>query len=111
MQFRGSACGPPARPEASPARFEEVVNAFQLTGEELVVVAKLEQLRVGVLEKLNRGFGAGGSVVEERAVPTDHGEVIRIVRDSALQHFLSFALRERRGLATNDLRDLASVLG
>ena len=40
--------------------FEEVVDVFQFGGQQFVVVAELEQLRVGVLQKLDRGLGAGG---------------------------------------------------
>ena len=40
--------------------FEEVVDVFQFVGEQLVVVAEFEELRVGVLQELDGGLGSGG---------------------------------------------------
>jgi len=59
VQFGRGLGGAPARPEAG-AGVEEVVDAFEFFGQEFVVVAEFEQLRVGVLQELDGGFGAGG---------------------------------------------------
>src|SRR5579863_9540689 len=109
VQFRSGAGGAPARPEAGASRVEEVVDIFELAGEEFVVVAELEQLRVGVLQELDGGFGAGGRVVDEGGVPSDDGEVVGIVRNARLQHFLSFAFGELRGFSADDLGDLIAL--
>src|SRR5579863_9995753 len=87
---------------------EEVVDFFQFGGEEFVVVAELEELRVGILQELDSSFGAGGAVVNEGGVPSDHGEIVRIVGNAGLQNFLAFAVGERLGLAPHDLRDEAA---
>ena len=111
MEFRGGASGAPARPEAAASAIEEVVDDFELLGEQIVVVAELEELRVGVLQELNGGFGAGRAVVDEGGVPADHGEVVRIVGDARLQDFLAFAVGKRLGFAANDLGDVVALSG
>src|SRR5437660_158253 len=93
MQLGGGTSGAPAGPEAGASIFEEVVDAFEFAGEEFIVMAEFEQLRIGVFEKLDGGLGAGDRVVKKGSVPADHGQVGRIVRDAALQHFLALALR------------------
>src|SRR5580765_1011426 len=54
MQFRGCASGAPASPGPGASLLEEVVDVFQLTRHELVIMTKLEQLRVRVLQQLDR---------------------------------------------------------
>src|SRR5580704_4299803 len=89
VQFGRGARGAPARPEACAAGFDEVVDVGELAGEEFVVVAELEQLRVGVLQKLDGGLGAGGGVVDESGVPSDDREIVGIVRDARAKNFLT----------------------
>ena len=48
------------RDQKSGALVEEVVNPFQFTGQQIVVMTKFKQLRVGVLQQLNRGLRPGG---------------------------------------------------
>ena len=99
VQLGGGAGGAPARPEAGASGFEEVVDVFEFLGEQLVVVAEFEQLRVGVLEQLDGGLGAGVRVVDKGGVPSDDGEVVRIVGDAGLQNFLALAVGERGSIS------------
>ncbi len=80
-------------------------------GEQLVVVAEFEELGVGVFEELDGGFGAGGVVVEEGAVPADDGEVVGVIGDAGLENFLALAVGERRVFAANNLCDAAAFGG
>ena len=91
--------------------FEEVVDVFEFLGHELVVVAELEELGVGVLQQLDRGLGAGGRVVEEGRVPSDDREVAGIVRDAGLQDLLAFAFGEDLHFPANHLRDVDALRG
>ena len=74
-------------------------------------MAELEQLRVGVLQQLDGGFGAGLRVVDEGRVPSDHGEVVGIVGNAGLQNLLALAFGEHGHLAADDLGDLVSLDG
>ena len=105
VEFRGGAGGAPAGPEAGASLFEEVVDVFQFAGEQFVIVAELEELRVGVLQKLDGGLGAGGRVIDEGGVPSDDGEVGRIVGDAGLENFLALAFGEGGGFPADDLGD------
>ena len=69
--------------QAGASVFEEVVDAFELAGEQFVVMAELEQLRVRIFQQLDGGLGAGERVVEEGGIPADHGQVVRVVGDAA----------------------------
>ena len=89
---------------------ERVVHVIENAGEQLVVVAELEQLRVGVLEQLNRGFGAGVAVVEKCRVPADHGQVVLVIGNARLQHLSAFAGGEREPVAAHNLRDFKPVI-
>src|SRR5579859_948980 len=111
VQLAGGLGRAPARPGSGASLFEEVVDLLQLLGHQLVVVAELEQLRVGVLQKLDGGLGAGSGVVDEGCVPSDDCEVVRIVRDARLENLLALAFGEGGGLATDDLGDLVSMGG
>ena len=111
VQFRGSAGGAPASPEPGASGVEEVVDLFEFLGEQLVVVAELEQLRVGVLEELDGGLGAGLRVVDEGGIPSDDREVAGIVRDAGLQNFLALAVGECGHLSANNLGDLVALRG
>ena len=57
MQLGRGAGGTPARPQSVASGFQEVVHAFQVPGEQLVVVAEFQQLGVGVLEQLDGSLG------------------------------------------------------
>ena len=80
--------------ESGASGFEEVVDVFEFLGQELVVVAELEQLRVGILQQLDGGLGAGGRVVEKGGVPSDDREIVGIVRNARLQNLLALAIGE-----------------
>ena len=72
-------------------------------------MAEFEQLRVGVLQQLDGGFGAGLRVVDEGGVPSDDREVVGIVGDAGLQNLLALAFGKHGGFAANDLGDLRRV--
>ena len=74
-------------------------------------MAELEELRVGVLQKLDRGLGSGGGVVDEGGIPSDHREVVRIVRNAGLENLLAFAVGERGHLSADNLGDLIAAGG
>ena len=88
MKAGGGASEPPAGEDAG-AFVEQGIDALQLIGEEIVVVAEFEELRVGVLEELNGSIGAGGGVVEEGCVPADDGEVVGVVGDTGLEDLVA----------------------
>src|SRR5271169_214125 len=110
MQSAGAFRGAPARGDAHRTVFHEIVDALQFAGQQFVVVAEFEELRVGVFQQLNHGFRARRRVVEKRGVPADHGQVVWIVRDLRLHDFLLLAVGERNVFAADDLGD-ASTLG
>ena len=105
----GAFRGAPAGKDSGRAAVHEIVNALQFAGQQFVVVAEFEELRVGVFEQLDDGFRAARRVVEERPVPADHGEVVRIVRDFRLHDFLLLAIGEGNVFAAHDLRDASSL--
>src|ERR1019366_5054861 len=110
VQAAGAFGGAPAGGDAHRAVVHEIVNALQFAGQQFVVVAEFEELRVGVFEQLDYGFRAGRRVVEERSVPADHGQIVRIVGDFRLHDLLLLAVGERNVFAAHDLGD-ASALG
>src|SRR5215469_17662425 len=110
MQARCFARHVPASQNSS-ALLERVVYAGQLSGHEVVVVAKLKQLGIRVFEELDSSLCTGGRVVNESAVPTDHGQIVWIVRDASLQDLLELAVGQRRGFPADDLSDLRPMLG
>jgi hypothetical protein len=79
--------------------------------EQLVVVAELEQLRVGELEDLDRRLRARLGVADERAVPCDDDDVVGEVRDAMAEHLVPLLAAERAALAAQELRDGAAVRG
>src|SRR5579864_6642731 len=105
---RGARCAPP-RPQSGPSSLEKIVNILEFARHQLVVMSKLQQLGVGVLQELNRSLRARGSVVNEGRVPSNHGKVMRIVRHTRLQDFLALAVRQQAGLAAHDLGDLVTL--
>src|SRR5947208_16344658 len=66
-------------------------------------MAELQQLRVGILEKLNGGLSADFTVVEKGRVPANHSQIIWIVRNSRLYDFVAFAIGQLCRLAADDL--------
>src|SRR5580698_497013 len=110
MQSAGSPRRAPARPDAGTV-IHEIVNTGQFASQQLVIVSKFEKLRVGVFQQLNNSFCAARSVVEKRAVPADHSQVVWIVRDLRLHDLLLLPIRERNVFATDDLRDASSLSG
>src|SRR5215469_18272602 len=111
MKFGSGAGGPPAGPEAGASRFEEVVDVLQLMRHEIVVVAELEELGVGVLQKLDGGLGPGLRVVNEGGVLSDDGEVSGIVRDAGLKNFLALAFRQCGSFSADDLGNGVGLRG
>src|SRR6266576_6415195 len=111
VQFRGGTGSAPPGPEPGASFFKEVVDVFQFLGEQFVIVAKLEKLRVGVLQELDGGFGAGRRVVDEGGVPSDDSQVGRIIGDAGLENFLALAFREGGGFPANDLGDGVALRG
>src|SRR5579863_37146 len=109
MQLSGGAGGAPARPQAGASSIEEIVNVFEFLGQKFVVVAELEQLRVGVLQQLDGGFGAGGSVVNESGIPADHRDVVGIVGHAGLQNLQLLAFGKDGGFAAHDLGDAVGL--
>ena len=98
----------PARPPSSAADFQEVVDVLQFLGQQLVVVAELQQLRVGVLQKLDRRLRPGLGVVDEGRVPSNDREIAGIVRHARREDLLAFAFGEHGGFAADDLGDLVA---
>src|ERR1035437_7998225 len=79
VEFGGGAGGAPARPKSAASALQEVVDIFKLLGKKFVIVAELEQLRIGILQELDSRFGAGRTVVDKGSIPSNHGEVAGIV--------------------------------
>jgi len=57
------------------------------------------------------GGRAFRSVADERPCPSHDQEIVRVVRESRIQHFSPFFVRQRNCFATNDLRDLRAEPG
>ncbi len=75
------------------------VDARQLVVEQLVVIAELQELRVGELDNLERGLRAGGSIVHEGRVPRRDDEIVREVRDPMAEYLVPLLAAERGALA------------
>ncbi len=71
---------------------QPLVDDLQLVVEQFVVVAVLEQLRVGELDDLQRRLGAGDRVVDERRIPGRDDEVVAQVRDPMFEDLLLLLL-------------------
>ena len=63
------------------------------------------------MQELDGCFGAGRRVVDEGGVPSDDGEVGRIIGDAGLENFLALAFREGGGFPANDLGDGVALRG
>src|SRR5882724_8716894 len=74
-------------------------------------MAELEQLRVGVFQQLDDGFRARSAVIEKGAIPADHRQIVRIVRNLRLQYFLAFAIRQGAVFTAHDLRNASPFNG
>ena len=98
------------RAQHSGALVERSVHRRQFAGEQFVVVAEFQQLRVGVLEQLNGGLGARFAVIKKSRVPADDRQIVGIVRSAGLQDFVAFAVGELGDFSAHNLRD-ASALG
>src|SRR5215472_7712038 len=70
---------------------------------------EFQELRVGVLEQLDRGFGAGLGVINERGVPPDDRKIIWIIGDAALENLLALAIAKDGSFAADDLGDAAAL--
>src|SRR6267154_1898222 len=77
------------------AAFQRAVYVRKQAGEHFIVVAKFQQLRVGILEQVDDGGSRVGFVVNERGRPTDHDQVSRIVRQSAAKNLITLGSRQR----------------
>ena len=108
MWRRLARAGHPPSGEAIALFAEGVVDGVEDPGQELVVVAEFEKLGVGVFQKLNGGFGAGGAVVEEGGVPADDGHIGGVVGDLGIENLGAFAFGEGLRVAAHDLGDLAA---
>ena len=71
VQVLGLGGQPPPRQEAS-FLLQGAVDAFEQLAEHRIVIAKLEQLRIGVLQKLNGRGSIHRGVMNERGRPTDY---------------------------------------
>ena len=88
---------------------ELCVDHRQLIVEQCVVMAELEELRVGELEDLQCRLRAGRRVVDERRVPRRDDEVVGQVGE-AVRRTLCLLLRAQRlALAAQQRRDLFAV--
>src|SRR5580698_2534775 len=72
-------------------------------------MAEFEKLRVGILQKLDRSFRPSRIVVDKGSVPSNHGEIVWVIRNSGLEDFLAFTIGEHRHLAAYDLRNVVSL--
>src|SRR6266853_4138213 len=70
------------------AAFQRAVYVRKQAGEHFIVVAKFQQLRVGVFEQVNDCGSRVGLVVNERGGPTGDDQVSGIVRKSAAKNFV-----------------------
>ena len=69
----------PSEQRIVPARLllDVGVDAGQRVVEQLVVIAELQELKVGELDNLERGLRAGGSIVHEGRIPRRDDEIGR----------------------------------
>ena len=78
----------------------------ELDVEQLVVVAKLQQLRVGKLEDLEGGLHTGLGVEHEGRVPRRHDEVIGQVGQPVVHHLVALLAAERLAFAADQAGNL-----
>src|SRR5713226_8444010 len=82
VQTAGAAGQSPAG-EKTFVALERAVHVGQQAGEEFVVVAKLQQLRVRVFEQIDNRGGGVRLIVYKPGAPAGHDQVGRIIRKSA----------------------------
>src|SRR4029077_15468606 len=100
VQAAGAAGQSPAG-EKTFVALERAVHVGEQAGEQLVVVAKLEQLRVRVFEQVDDRRRGVRLVVDKPGAPTGHDQVRRIIRQSAAQDLVALPGGERRRLAAH----------
>ena len=100
----------PATPQAR-VMFQRCVHTSQLTSEQLCHrSAKLQQLRLDIVQYLNRRFSPGGSVINQRGIPSHHDQIVWIVGKAGLEDIIILLPRERKELAAQDLGNLRPLL-
>src|SRR6202163_152408 len=90
MQFGRGSRQAPAR-QHSGTFVEGGIHNPQFAGEQLVVVTELQQLRIGVLQKLDGRLSASLAVVQESGVPANYSQIIGVVGNPGLQNFVALA--------------------
>src|SRR6266496_6542482 len=103
MQLAGRLRQFPTSEESSPL-IQELIDPIQLTSQQLIIMAELKQLRIGIFQQLYGSFRPGGGVIEERAIPPDHGQIIGIVGNAGLHYLIALAFGESCSLAAHDLQ-------
>ena len=93
----------------SPRALQLRVDRRQLAVEPLIVIAELEELRIGELEDLERGLGADRRVVHERGAPGLHHEIIGQVRHAVAEDGVGFLIAQRLALPAQHRRDVAAA--
>ena len=89
----------------APRFLDTVVHARELRVEQFVVVAKLEQLRIGDFEHV-RDIGIAARLVDESAIPGQHDEIVFVIRERLAQHFATRRIRQRASLARKDRHEV-----
>src|SRR6202035_1303450 len=109
IEAPGAARQTPARKKTF-AALERAVNIRKKICEQLVVIAKFQQLRVRVFKQIkNRGSGVG-LVVDERGGPAHHDQVGGIVGERAAKNFVAFRGGERSDFTADQLGDLVAIV-
>src|SRR6267142_3623049 len=109
IQAAGTAREAPAGKKTF-AACQRAVYVRKEVGEHFIVVAKFQQLRVGVFEQVDDCGGRVGFVINERGGPTDHDQVCRIVRKSATKNLVTLGSGQRSEFAAHKLRDRIAIL-
>src|SRR5579864_3306692 len=82
----GGGAHAPAIEEAF-AGFYNVIDALKFAGKNLVIMAELQELRVGIFQQRNCWLRGGGVIENKSCVPSCNDEVIGVIRHVALEHF------------------------
>ena len=93
--------GPPAS--------QRSMDLFQNTTQDCVVVAELQELGVGVFEKLDAGEGSGVCLAQKGCVPARDHQVVGVVGHGGVENFALFFSGEFREFATDDFGDITAV--
>ena len=97
--------------EAAAFVFEKTIDTVKDAGEQAIVVAKFEQLGVGILQQLNGGGSDFAAAVDQSAGPADDEKIGLRIGNAGLQNFLAFSIGKRDGFTAHELRDVLSVGG